>query len=319
MNNGILIIKSCPACGSAQSLTTGPVAAGFAQTAQTESYTQPPYAAAECVECGLLYKTATLDATALDRYYAAVDYRKWEIPGLYPTERIAQNIIMSLAAGSRLLDFGCSSGRLLANFTTSYECYGVEINQEAAAQASKRGITILPFDDITAVTTRPFDVIILSDVFEHLSAPLDLLGKLVSALRPGGLLILITGDGDFHACRDNPAMFWYFRNVEHLIMLTHKHAKFLETALPVKLCRWTNSSHYDFGILERAKKQLQRFAFLATQRGPGWSRRFFSCLPGIGRAKHWTEPPAFNCEDDHVVAVFEKSGLVLSCPGQVSI
>jgi hypothetical protein len=80
-----------------------------------------------------LYKDVALSDQSLNEYYAGVDFKKWEIPGLFPTERIVIEHLKALSPGARVLDVGCSSGRLLSALPAHYLRYGMEPNATAAA------------------------------------------------------------------------------------------------------------------------------------------------------------------------------------------
>lgn len=70
-------------------------------------------------------------------------FAKWENDDLFPTEAATLALLTSLPPGSRVLDFGCSTGRLLDRLGPRYERYGIEVNEPAAKIAAGRGITIL--------------------------------------------------------------------------------------------------------------------------------------------------------------------------------
>ena len=201
----------CPACGSTSRESTGPEAPGFSTVVNGETFEQPNYSVFECTECGLLYRSETLSPTDFDRYYAQVDFRRWETVGYYPTERCVLRTLRGLPTGSRILDFGCSSGRLLAGLCRDYQCHGIEVNAAAAQEARGKGLKILAKGILEDPNVPPFDAIVLVDVFEHLARPLELLQQLTRLLTDHGLLILCTGYGDAASCRRDSAQFWYFR------------------------------------------------------------------------------------------------------------
>src|SRR5208337_404762 len=103
-------VEVCPSCGATGFMATGPEASGLEANCGGEIFQQPPYSVRECSSCGLLYKDNTTSPAELDEYYAVVDFRKWEIPGLFPTERAALAVLRKLPHGARILDFGCSTG-----------------------------------------------------------------------------------------------------------------------------------------------------------------------------------------------------------------
>ena len=298
----------CPACESTSSRATGPEAPGFSVVVAGETFAQSSYSVRECTDCGLLYRDRPLRQNDLDRYYAKTDFRQWDFAGYHPTERCVLEILRKLPPGSRILDFGCSSGRLLAGLCHDHQCFGVEVNAAAATEAAKKGIKILTTDDLENPNVPKFDAIVLVDLFEHMSKPLDLLRRLCRSLADNARLIIVTGNGDAPACRRDPAQFWYFRTLEHLCMLTRRHAEFICATLGLRLERWTELSHYDLSAREKLVQTLQDFVFWQFRRRTFFARTVLQFLPGMNRLKAGEVAPTYNCSRDHVVAVFRKDG-----------
>jgi SAM-dependent methyltransferase len=288
-------------------IATGPEAPQFAMAAGDETFVQPEYFVRECGRCGLLFRTPTLSQAALDRYYAKADFREWETAGFFPPERCVLRILRELPPGSAILDFGCSSGRLLAPLTEIHDCYGVEVNAAAATEAAQKGIKVLAAGDLDTAGAPMFRAIILVDLFEHLSQPIELLNKLAQRLTDNGLLLVATGNGDATACRRDPALFWYFRNLQHLCMLTRKNAGFICERLGLRLERWVELKHYDLSLRETTVQILQDFVFWQFRRRTWISRFVLRFLPGMRELKSGRLAPNYNCSRDHIVAVFRKS------------
>ena len=304
------VARTCPGCdapGPQRDLGSAPA---VVVELQATAFTQAPYRVFECGICGLLFKHPAADEQTLQSYYALSDYRKWEQPQYYPTERLALRTLAGLPAGSKILDFGCSSGRLLAGLNGKHQCFGLEPNQEAARQAAGKGIVMLAGlesgDD--AAAPEYFDAILLMDVFEHLAAPTAMLTKLIARLAPGGLLVLATGDGDGAVCRREPAQFWYFRTIEHLCMLTRKYAKCLSAGAGLRILSWTTTSHYDASWREWLFQHARQFAYWSFH-GPSPSvwRFVWRFMPYLRLARNWSTPPYFVLSKDHIVAVLQKS------------
>jgi 2-polyprenyl-3-methyl-5-hydroxy-6-metoxy-1,4-benzoquinol methylase len=295
-------VTACPGCACVRGEKTGREGAEFSVVVGNHDYTQPAYSIIDCPECGLLYKDAVLADDALDAYYADVDFRKWEITGLFPTERIVAAQLRSLPPGASILDVGCSSGRLLSALPSHYNLFGVEPNAAAAGMATSKGITIIARDD---ALHGPFDAIVMMDVFEHLTEPTSVIQSLTKRLKPGGKLIITTGDGGTPLCRESPAEFWYFRNVEHVCMISRRYAGWLTMQCPIRLVSWVSTSHYDSTLISRLAKGLRVVAWRHHRRQSLWWKYFFNYLPMLGRARHWTNCPAYDLGKDHVVATFQ--------------
>ena len=299
-----VVLANCPGCGSAEFKATGPAAPGFVMDVAGRKFQQSEYFVRECVNCGLLYRTPTLSDETLAEYYASVPFQKWEATGYHPIERTVLSVLKSLPRGIRILDYGCSSGRLLSGLCDDYECYGSEVNPVAAREASRRGLRMIEPGDLTSDLPVKFDAIVLVDVFEHLRDPILLLRRLAQQASPNALLVIATGDGDAAACRRDPAQFWYFRTLEHLCMLTERHARHLAAALRLSLERLTRGCHYDLSAREKIVLWLHDFVYWQFRRRTFLARTLLPLLPKIRNARKWTSAPPYTCTRDHVVAVF---------------
>jgi len=278
---------------------------GLSVAVAGREFEQPPYSVRECSACGLLYRSTTLSAQELDDYYGLVDSSKWEYGGMWPTERAAISLLQRLPHGAKILDFGCSSGRLLSGLTRNYECYGFEINADAADRAAGRGLRMVPPDFLDNADSKSFDAVVLVDVFEHLSAPLEVLRKLRRLVGPNGLMVIATGNGDAPACRRDPAQFWYFRTVEHLCMLTHRHAKFLSHELSATLRHWEEVSHYEPNLREWFAQYVRDFAYWQFRRKTLLSRLVLPRIPVVRRARDWPVAPPYSFSKDHVIMALQ--------------
>lgn len=98
--------------------------------------------------------------------------------------------------GGRWLDIGCGSGTLLALARSNgFEAEGIELTSERYEAAAANGLTVhnVPVE-IIEFPASTFDVISLINVFSHLTNPIGTLAELHRILRPGGVLIVVTGE-----------------------------------------------------------------------------------------------------------------------------
>lgn len=301
--------RPCPVCGETAGDVAGPPGGAFHSEVGGKVFEHPAYAVVRCSGCGHYYKTATPSEARLKEYYQTATYSQWDTDGLFPTERRLLRELDDLPRGSRVLDFGCGSGRILGSVADRFRCFGLEINRVSAAAAAARGLTMLSEDELYDPAGEGFDAILLIDVFEHLPCPLSKLRDLAARLRPGGRLALVTGNADAPACRKDPANFWYFRVYGHLQMLSRAGGRYLERALGLRLRTWIEMSHYEpFPWAQRASMAAKDWAYDVFHRdGHAIARRLLRWVPYFGRAEHWSQRPLRGDTADHVVAVYEKS------------
>ena len=110
-------------------------------------------------------------------------------------DRIAT--LLGLSAGQiRLLDVGCSSGAFLrAAVKLGFQAQGVEPAPQAAAAAQAAGLNVRQgMLHEAGYADGQFDAVTLLEVIEHLQQPLDVLRECRRILRPGGILLIGTGN-----------------------------------------------------------------------------------------------------------------------------
>ena len=96
----------------------------------------------------------------------------------------------------RLLDVGCSRGQfVLAATLAGFAAEGVEPAPRIAAAARDSGLTVHTglLEDV-CFPASTFNAVTLFEVVEHLREPLPLLKECHRILRPGGILVISTGN-----------------------------------------------------------------------------------------------------------------------------
>jgi SAM-dependent methyltransferase len=101
----------------------------------------------------------------------------------------------------RWLDFGCGAGAFLKYLREHgvfhgqpLELTGHDVGSYADLLRARDGFRILDFDALSREPDASYDVISMIEVLEHLPAPLDPLQLVARLLKPGGLLLLTTGN-----------------------------------------------------------------------------------------------------------------------------
>ena len=304
MNNP-QIPETCPDCSSLETKVISGVGKAFRQPDEEGGFLQPVYRIWKCESCFLHFRTPSLTDGELGDYYASLPPNHWEYTAFNPPERRIQKAIRDLPEKSRVLDFGCSSGRLLAPWVSSHDCYGFEINAAAAATAESRGLKLLSNDELWTMSGS-FDLIVLVDVFEHLRTPSKLLTNLWRLLAPNGRLIVSTGNGNHWACRIDPSQFWYFRNLEHLCMTSPAHMKGLAARWNVAKITIQKCSHYDVPIFRKLVIHVAHSVFWMLHYAPRSTRQIAGRISGVKKVIRWDNAPNLGCASDHLIATFEK-------------
>lgn len=102
-----------------------------------------------------------------------------------------------IGIGDRVLDIGCGNGALAADIAARKNAFvvGVDTNAESIAEARQRHPgTRLRFEVADALGPLPegaFDVVVLSNVLEHLVERPEFLRRIGATVRPGRILVRV--------------------------------------------------------------------------------------------------------------------------------
>lgn len=300
--------KHCPACLGSRHDRVGQDASPTTVRMEGKYYALAGYHIRQCMDCGLYFKSTRMAASALERYYAGLDSGVFDLDLDFPTDREARKLLAALPATGRVLDFGCSTGRMLHGETARLECLGIEPNLIAAASARRRGIQVLTEQEADASLTGTCDMVLLADVFEHLPAPTALVGRLSAMLKSGGDLVIITGNADAITSRNWIGEHWYFRLEGHLQMMSELHAAWLAARSGLEIVSLKCCSHYRTSIAQRLKQHTQSFTYHQFKRSQdGAFSTLLRHMPILRRAESWPNAPTLSCAADHFVLVLRKS------------
>ncbi len=301
------VVSVCPACGGKENDQCGGVAAPFSELVGEREFCQPAYSIRSCRNCSLYFKSHVISYDQLDPYYDRLDCSSFEVDHQFPTDRVLQSVLAKLPSGRKILDFGCSTGRILKNHTQTHDCFGVELNETAAGIARQRGLTIIDSGGIASGVHEGFDVIILTDVYEHLVQPFELVKMLYRSLKPEGILVIVTGNADGISMKDRMAEFWYFRLIGHLQMLGEQHASWMAEQLGARIKQLHRCSHYSTSLTTRLVQRLYSFAYLKFRESPnGFFAKLLRMTPRVRNVERLNNLPPLSFADDHVVLLLEK-------------
>jgi 2-polyprenyl-3-methyl-5-hydroxy-6-metoxy-1,4-benzoquinol methylase len=206
--------RDCAICAGTQ-------AAFHWRTVQTRSLTR-------CGRCGFAWfaKSQYEDGAVRQQYLAdatsPAEYYDRIAEHDDATFRIRIRMMTALLGGrpGRVLDAGCNVGTFLsAAGRAGWTPVGVEPNPQAAKKARDKGSEVHTgfFEPALAARIGPFDAVHMGDVIEHVFDPVEMLRTAASALRPGGVLMVVTPDLDSVMAR-----LLQIKPDEHLIYFTHR-------------------------------------------------------------------------------------------------
>ena len=157
-----------------------------------------------CRNCASLYAAILPNSPAMDVYAAYYDESNLSAPDV--VHRQLTEIVSRFASfrqTNRLLDIGCGSGLLLeAARDAGWEVTGVEISRPAVEHIRKRGFSVFSGELVEAdYPAGSFDVVVASELLEHVPDPRSMIAEAARILRDGGLFWATTPHGQGASAR----------------------------------------------------------------------------------------------------------------------
>lgn len=158
----------------------------------------------KCKHCGFIRaddKYYSIDSTKLydPSYFSGADYEDYalEVTALQKNFKDRLNKIIRHKSHGCLLEIGCAFGYFLQIASKNFKTYGVDLNHQITKLAKKNSPNSQIFTgDLTKIRFKKefFDVICMFDTIEHLKNPDVYLKKIYTLLKPGGIIVIETGD-----------------------------------------------------------------------------------------------------------------------------
>lgn len=122
----------------------------------------------------------------------------------------------TLQPEGRLIDVGAGSGMLVEQaIQMGYQAEGVEPSAWLHRVARERNLPVHLGTFPHSAARGQFDLIMLIDVIEHVTDPMDLLRNIAGSLAEGGVAVIVTPDVQSVAARILGWKWWHFR-VAHI-------------------------------------------------------------------------------------------------------
>ena len=179
----------------------------------------------KCSDCGFVFMSRIPSLEDLEKHYKTYSYTNKIIS---PLTVNSYNLLLdefeNYRSNNNLLDVGCGKGWfLLIGKDRGWNVYGTEFTMDAVEVCREKGINI-SHGDLNQIDFKGvlFDVIMISEVIEHTSNPMEQFKNIYSLLRPGGLLFVTTPNFNCYLRFKYKANYNIIEYPEHLGYFTKK-------------------------------------------------------------------------------------------------
>lgn len=298
--------EACRSCGSKQLRRIGrcdPFPARF-------SGSEPGWLW-RCDACQLAQRHPIPDAQGIAALYAdaapeemAYDYDSnaaWSLARRRLQKRLADQQAPSV------LDVGCHTGLFLGGLPAAWKRFGVENPgppADVARDVNKVEVIADWIETIDAKWDACFDAVTLFDVIEHVADPAAAIARLARLLKPGGALLISSGNFDAWTWRWLGSGHWYLQTPQHLSVISRGFFRHVAEERGLRLREFQTIPHRH---APRAQDAARLAYWGMRQRGGLWRipQRLLHALPGLRGLRHMQSVPWAMSLKDHCVAVFE--------------
>ena len=299
----------CPSCSSQSLRRMGEISPTNIFAGRVLSEPLPGGSLFCCESCLLYFRSPQLEKQELDALYQQGAPQNWQHE---PQNRrdwlIAAEWIKENCERGKILDLGCFDGQFLFSLENEHELFGIEIHQNAAQRAERKGVRILSGDfSNLGKLDYLFDVIVAADVVEHVSDPMLLLMNLSKLTRSGGVVIIATGNTQALAWRMMGSRYWYCTIAEHISFISPEWCDRAAKRAGFAVEKLELFSHSSAGwpkrIVDLVKNTCYRFApgISAWLRTRGVGGKDVARYPVL--ANH---PPNWMSATDYMIALLRK-------------
>ncbi len=212
----------CNVCGSSDFEEVYPDELGDSPPVVDYNFTQETrkiYRTVKCLSCGLIFTNPMPDfqdayEDNVDEVYLASEKQR-RITAAKSVDKI-----LKYKPGGKLLDVGCATGVFLDAAEKHFDVEGIELSRWASELAGTRHKVYNEPLSCLDISER-YDVVTLWGVIEHFQDPSREIALIAKALKPGGVLVVYTGNVDALLPRIMGKAWWWFQGM-HLYYFSEK-------------------------------------------------------------------------------------------------
>ncbi|WPL11523.1 3-demethylubiquinone-9 3-methyltransferase [Thiorhodovibrio litoralis] len=261
----------------------------------------------KCSVCHLGFRWPQKSKRELDLLYANGEHETWSKNSdrRRDWQKARDWLGTNMARGSSVLDIGCFDGGFLEPLTTVFRCFGVEINSQARSRAEAQGIMTAGKD--LAELAGTFDCITAFDIIEHVQSPRIFLESCFARIKPGGRILLSTGNLESRSFRFMRSRYYYCAKPEHIAFISPEWMEGCAKTLGLKIEHVAFYSHVKATSLKKTKEILINVSYRILPALIRWARMKGLSAKDTRRFPVLADyPPSWTSANDHFLVVLRK-------------
>jgi SAM-dependent methyltransferase len=225
-----------------------------------------------CAQCGCLWADDARQETAvLAEAYERVDHSYFDAQENDPRYMAFYNglerLLKQHVSGRVILDVGCGDGVFLTTMSDEWSKQGLEPSASGATLARKKNLDVVQATLDAAPARYNADLISALDVIEHVIDPHGFVESFKRHLRPGGVVLLLTGDADSYPAKVAGPQWSYLRWCGHISVFSQSGLRKLLQEHGFEILDWSRCEHpsspgavawWRVHLLEPARRVLGR-------------------------------------------------------------
>lgn len=274
-----------------------------------------------CHDCQLLYRWPQLDEADLGLLYANLPNSYWSYDanqmGSWQSATKYLRRTFSESAPIKVLDVGAFDGSFLRTLPPRWQRFAIEPSPHAVERLREAEIPCLGDYVETIEMERhrgQFDAITLFDVFEHLPHPDQTIRLLLQLVKPGGRLLISTGNGDHWSWRMLRSQHWYLHSAQHVCVGSQSYFRHWADQSGATIDALIRHPHQITGLRQRAKQSIETAHAWARRTGRRRVMGLIQRLPQFHYLIHKSGSPFSTGLKDHMLVVFQQNEIVPERP-----
>jgi len=201
-----------------------------------------------CRECGCLWASdARKEDGILSRAYERVSDSYFDSeendPRYVQFYHKLEQLVKPHVAGKTILDVGCGEGIFLSSLSNEWSKQGLEPSLSGTARAQKKKLDVVCATLDNLLEQYEVDLVSALDVIEHVIDPHHFVESFKPHLRPGGMVLLLTGDADSYPAKIAGPQWSYLRWSGHVSIFSRAGLQKLLELHGFEICAWKRCEH----------------------------------------------------------------------------